>query len=121
MRIREGKGMITLSTRWADVLNANEIVSVEHRQSIQCDADEYQIIFGDGRRINVLGNNLTDEQVKQIAKLRDKQRVIPDPVFVKKKKPKRLRCEYCGRIALTDRPTCEGCGAVLPWEIDYEA
>ena len=36
-------------------------------------------------------------------------------------KPKRLRCEYCGRIALTDRPTCEGCGAVLPWEIDYEA
>ena len=40
---------------------------------------------------------------------------------VKPTKPKRLRCQYCGRIALTERPTCEGCGAVLPWEIDYEA
>jgi hypothetical protein len=39
----------------------------------------------------------------------------------KPKKPKRLRCEYCGRIATTDRPTCEGCGAVLPWEMPYEA
>lgn len=120
MRIWEGKGMITLSTRCGDALNANEIISVEHRQSIQCDADEYQIIFGDGRRMNVLGYNLTDEQVRQIAKLRDKQRFMPEPVFVKEKKPKRLRCEYCGRIALTERSTCEGCGAVLPWEMSYE-
>ena len=44
-----------------------------------------------------------------------------DRFAFKPSKPKRLRCEYCGRIALTDRPTCEGCGAVLPWEIDYEA
>ena len=44
-----------------------------------------------------------------------------DRFAFKQSKPKRLRCEYCGRIAMTDRPTCEGCGAVLPWEIDYEA
>ena len=36
------------------------------------------------------------------------------------KKPKRLRCQYCGRIAMTERSTCEGCGAVLPWEMLYE-
>ena len=43
-----------------------------------------------------------------------------DPLAFIPSKPKRLRCEYCGRIATTDRPTCEGCGAVLPWEIEYE-
>ena len=44
-----------------------------------------------------------------------------DPTDCRPSKPKRLRCEYCGRVATTGRPTCEGCGAVLPWEIDYEA
>lgn len=43
-----------------------------------------------------------------------------DRFAFERKKPERLRCQYCGRIALTERSTCEGCGAVLPWEIDYE-
>ena len=113
--------MITLATKWKDIINPNEIVSIKRDRSIQYGGYEYIITFADGRRINFLGDDLTREQIEQIAKAKDKQRFMPDPIFVVKKKPKRLRCEYCGRIATTERPTCEGCGAVLPWEIDYEA
>ena len=43
-----------------------------------------------------------------------------DRSVFERQKPKHLRCQYCGRIALTERSTCEGCGAVLPWEMSYE-
>lgn len=54
---------------------------------------------------------------------RSKRMYCIDPYSFKPeqpKKPKRLRCQYCGRIATTERSTCEGCCAVLPWEMSYE-
>ena len=132
MRIREGKGM-SICLRGPDgrIVRdrniADEIVSISRYVGPTFDIDdapqtEYHITYITGREIWLRGSDLTPEQRSKIDQFIAKTNrfIHPDPTLIKKK-PKRLHCEYCGRIALTDRPTCEGCGAVLPWEIDYEA
>ena len=114
---------------WRDYIEANdEIVSITRSIGPSFDIShapqtEYHIIYRSGREIYVREQDLTSEQRSRIDQFVAKTNrfIQPDPSWFIKKKPKRLRCEYCGRIATTDRPTCEGCGAVLPWEIDYEA
>lgn len=98
--------MITLATTWNDPLNhiginPDGVLQVDQWNDPREFVSEYLVTYADGR--------------KQMIRC---DPFYPDPVV---KKPKRLRCEYCGRIATTDRPTCEGCGAVLPWEMPYEA
>jgi hypothetical protein len=87
----------------------DKVISIERLYDTIFKTTEYVFIYDSGRKRTVREQDLTKDDLQEIAKMQSRwtPKLIDDP------KPKRIRCQYCGCLSEKDYGTCEHCGAAL--------